>query len=129
MSAPTSGPTDDELEREVGRWLLVGVLIAGGVVLFGGVAYLARHGGLPRMPGTFAGEPVELRSLRGIAQGVAALDSRALIQLGVVLLIGTPIARVALTLGAFARQRDRLYTGITALVLGLLLFSLLLGRT
>ena len=43
---------------------------------------------------------------------------------GLLLLIATPIARVALSLIAFARQRDRMYVCITTLVLGLLLFSL-----
>jgi len=119
--------TDDAIEREVGLWLQIGVLLAAGVVLIGGVAYLLRSGGAPFTLHTFMGEPAELRSLGGVASGVAALDSRAIIQLGVVLLIGTPIVRVALTLVGFLRQRDRLYAGITTLVLGLLLFSLLHG--
>jgi uncharacterized membrane protein len=41
-----------------------------------------------------------------------------------VLLIATPLARVALTLGAFLLQRDRLYVLLTAVVLVLLLFGL-----
>lgn len=118
---------DDEMEREVGRWLKVGVLSAAVVVLIGGLAYLIRSGGAPFALHAFKGEPAELRSLAGIASGVAAGDSRAIIQLGVVLLIGTPIVRVALTLAGFLRQRDRQYVGLTALVLGLLLFSLLHG--
>ncbi|MEO8140405.1 MAG: DUF1634 domain-containing protein [Gemmatimonadota bacterium] len=120
--------TDEKLELEIARWLQVGVMLAAGVVLVGGVAYLALYGGTPVSLQTFRGEPAQLRSLGGIAAGVAELDSRAIIQFGVVLLISTPIVRVALTLVAFIRQGDRLYVWITALVLGLLLFSLLHGR-
>jgi uncharacterized membrane protein len=51
-------------------------------------------------------------------------DPRAIIQLGLVLLIGTPVARVALTLVAFVIQRDRLYVLLTTVVLALLLYGL-----
>jgi uncharacterized membrane protein len=47
-----------------------------------------------------------------------------MVQLGLVLLIATPVARVALTLGAFLVQRDRLYMVLTAIVLVLLLVGL-----
>ena len=47
-----------------------------------------------------------------------------IVQLGLVLLIATPVARVALTLGAFLLQRDRLYVVLTTIVLVLLLFGL-----
>ena len=56
--------------------------------------------------------------------GVLALDPRAVIQLGLLLLIATPIARVAFSLLAFIRQRDRTYVVITAIVLAVLLYSL-----
>jgi uncharacterized membrane protein len=123
----TTTPGEEKIEREVALWLQGGVLLAALVVLLGGAAYLLTSGGQPGALRVFRGEPAELRSLRGIATGVAGGDSRALIQLGVVLLIATPIVRVALTLVAFLRQRDRLYAGLTALVLVLLLFSLLHG--
>ena len=50
-------------------------------------------------------------------------------KLGLLVLIATPIARVACTLVAFALQRDRTYVGITAIVLALLLYGLVLGKT
>ena len=39
-------------------------------------------------------------------------------------MIATPIARVALSLLAFVKQHDRTYIVVTAIVLGLLLYSL-----
>ena len=56
------------------------------------------------------------------------LDSRAIVQLGLVLLIATPVARVALTFVAFLFRRDRLYATLTLLVLALLLYGLVWGR-
>ena len=44
------------------------------------------------------------------------------------LLIATPVARVALTLVAFVLQRDRVYVGLTGLVLILLTYGLLWSR-
>ena len=73
----------------------------------------------------FRGEPRGLRALSSIVAGNGALSSRWIIQLGLVLLIGLPILRVALSLIAFVVQRDRLYDVLTAVVLGLLTFGLL----
>jgi uncharacterized membrane protein len=53
--------------------------------------------------------------------------SAALIQLGLLVLIAVPIARVAVSILAFALQRDWLYVGVTVVVLIILLFSLLGG--
>jgi uncharacterized membrane protein len=68
-----------------------------------------------------------LRSVTGVLLGVRRLDSRSLIQLGILLLIATPIVRVIYCVVGFARQRDRLYIGISTLVLAILIFSLLRG--
>jgi uncharacterized membrane protein len=51
-------------------------------------------------------------------------SSRGVIQLGLLLLVATPVARVIFSVFAFARQRDFTYVVITLIVLGVLLFSL-----
>jgi uncharacterized membrane protein len=48
-----------------------------------------------------------------------------LIQLGLLLLIATPIARVAFSMVGFALERDRMYVVFTLIVLAVLLYSLL----
>jgi uncharacterized membrane protein len=88
------------------------------------VLYLAKHALAPTNFREFRSEPADLRSVRGIFSGAAALHSLSVIQLGLVLLIATPIARVACALVAFALQRDRVYVVVTTIVLALLLFSL-----
>ena len=121
----TTAARDRRVEQVIGRVLQAGVLLAAAVVLAGGAAYLATHGGARADFRVFRSEPSALRSVAGIVRGALALDSQAIVQLGLVLLIATPVARVALTLVAFLLQRDRLYVAMTAVVLGLLLYSLL----
>jgi uncharacterized membrane protein len=124
----TRDPRDEKIERVIGRLLQLGVLSAAVVVVIGGVLLLAHYGHLPAGFRVFNGEEPALRSISGIIRAVSTGDSRAIVQLGLVLLIATPIARVALTLGAFIAQRDRLYIFTTALVLAVLLYGLIWGR-
>ncbi|HEU4762677.1 MAG TPA: DUF1634 domain-containing protein [Gemmatimonadales bacterium] len=119
--------SDDRVEQVVGNLLRIGVLVAAAVGVAGGVAVLVQHGGRAASYGTFTGETAEFTSIGGIVRGVLALDSRAVVQLGLVLLIATPIARVVFSLVAFLLQRDRLYVVITSVVLAVLVFSLVFG--
>jgi uncharacterized membrane protein len=111
--------------KVLGNVLRVGVALAGIVVLAGGAIYLARHGGEQAQLGVFHSEPFDLRTIGGILAGVRQLHGRAVIQLGLLLLIATPVARVLGAALIFADERDWLYTGIASLVLALLLYSLL----
>ena len=117
--------TDPRVEAIVGNVLRAGVMLSAAVVLFGAIIFLARHGMEPANYRVFQGEPSELRHIRGIFRGIAVLHSRAMIQLGLALLIATPIVRVALSLFGFAREKDWMYVAFTGLVLGILLYSLL----
>lgn len=118
---------EERLEQIMGRLLQAGVLLAAVVVLAGAVLLLARHGGEVADFHSFRVQRVGLRALAGIVTGAMALDARAVVQLGLVLLILTPVARVALTLVAFIVERDRTYILVTALVLAILLYGLVWG--
>jgi len=124
-----SGHAADEerVEQMVGNLLRAGVLIAAIVAFGGGMAFLARHGSSTPAYHVFRGESTMLNTLGGVLHGVAALNTAALVQFGIVLLIATPVARVLLTLIAFALRRDWMYVVISAIVLGALMFSLLGG--
>jgi uncharacterized membrane protein len=119
--------TDHQVEQVIGRLLQFGVLLATIVVVVGMTGLLATHSGPAADHRVFVGVAPELRSPGAILHGAFAGHPEAITQLGLVLLIATPIARVALTLVAFVVQRDRLYIGLTALVLALLLWGLLRG--
>jgi uncharacterized membrane protein len=120
--------SDRAIEQLIGRFLQFGVMLAAVVVLVGATLLLVQHGGAPVAYSVFQSEPAQLRTIGGIVRGALALDSKAIVQLGLVLLIATPVVRVAFMLIAFIVQRDRTYMAISALVLALLLYSLLLGR-
>ena len=116
--------SDRDVEQLVGRLLQAGVVLASIVVGLGGTLLLARHGAEATAFSVFRGGSSHLRSVSAAIVGAAHGDPSAIVQLGLVLLIATPVARVALTLAAFAAQRDRLYVAMTALVLALLLLGL-----
>ena len=67
---------------------------------------------------------VYVSTIAGIIRGTFAGRAPAIVQLGLLLLIATPVARVALSLVAFVLQRDRVYVIVTTIVLALLVFSL-----
>jgi uncharacterized membrane protein len=119
---------DRRVEFAISRLLRTGVLIAAAVAVAGGAIYLVRHGQQPFDYRLFRGEPSDLRSPLGILADALAGRGRGLIQLGLLLLIATPVARVVFSVFAFAMQRDRLYVAVTLLVLAVLLFSLAGGR-
>jgi uncharacterized membrane protein len=116
--------TDHRIELIISRLLLVGVSLAALVVLAGGILFLVRHGHETPQFGTFHGEPAELRTLRGVLAAAQKLDARAVIQLGLGLLVATPVARIVFSLFAFARQRDGTYVVVTGIVLAILLLGL-----
>jgi uncharacterized membrane protein len=119
--------TDLTIERIVSVLLRTGVVISGLIVFLGGVYYLVRHGHEYADHRTFHGEPSVDRIAGQIIAGAMALRARSIIQLGLLVLIATPIARVAFSLVAFALERDRTYVVITAIVLMVLLYSLVSG--
>jgi uncharacterized membrane protein len=123
MSA-AGGFNDQRIEIIIGTLLRTGVLLSASVVLLGGILYLLHNGHNVTSYTTFHGEPEGLKSITDIVHGAVELDPRAIIQLGLLLLIATPVARVVFSAIAFAIERDFMYVVITLIVLGILLYSL-----
>jgi uncharacterized membrane protein len=122
-----SAQTDKRMDELMGFLLRSGVILAASIVLAGGVVYLVRHPFPPINYHVFQGEPQNLRTVSGIFSEAKAFHGRGLIQLGLLVLIATPIARVTFSVFAFIYERDWKYVVFTLIVLGLLLYSLL-GR-
>ena len=116
--------TDEQVDQILGNLLRIGVIVATVVAVIGGALFLAKHGFEPAQGRVFQGEPPELRSVGAILRGAMALRPASIIQLGLLLLIATPVARVAMSLVAFILQRDRVYVVVTLIVLAVLIFSL-----
>ena len=117
--------TDKTIEDIVGNLLRAGVTLSAFVVSVGAVIYLARHGREPATYRVFHGEPSDLRSLSGIVRDAFGLRGRGIIQFGLLLLIATPVVRVAFSIWGFAAEEDRMYMIFTGIVLIVLLYSLL----
>ena len=114
---------DRRIEVILGNVLRTGVLVAAAVVLAGASIYLHRHAHDPADYRVFRGEPSEYRTISGVIRSVISGRGQGIIQLGLLLLIATPIARVAFSVVGFAIERDRLYVAFTLLVLAILLYS------
>jgi uncharacterized membrane protein len=137
MNAPPMQPSiparmdDRRLETIIGRLLQIGVLASAATVLAGGILYLVQaHSGrvdyrnFVPLGSSAPGSP-DLLTLSGIIRSAAHFDSLGLIQFGLLLLIATPVARVALAAVGFALERDRLYAVVSLIVLLILTFSLI----
>ena len=123
--ATASNWDDQKMEAAMGSLLRWGVVLSAGLVAIGGILYLFQFGGLPPHHQVFRGEPADLRSVPGIARDALHGGSRGIIQFGLLLLIATPVARVVFAVYAFGRERDRLYVGVSLVVLTVLLYSLI----
>jgi uncharacterized membrane protein len=117
--------SDQKIEEIIGNLLRTGVMSSAAVVFAGACFYLVRHGHSPVDYHLFHGVPSELRSLSGIVHSAFRLQGRGIIQLGLIVLILTPVARVAFAIWGFAEEHDGMYVIFTTIVLAILLYSLL----
>ena len=120
------GWTPKRFEALIGQLLRIGVSLSAAVVLAGEVRYLVEYrGATAERLRVFTGEPDTLRHISGIIHFAMQFHSRGLIQLGLLILIATPVARVAFSVLGFAGERDWLYVNVTLAVLAILLYGLI----
>lgn len=118
---------DKDLQSFVGNLLRWGVLIAMGIVVVGLVFYLFQYGSTTADYSTF--DATATFRFNQFYAALKAGDSKAIMELGVIALIATPIARVLFTMIGFMLEKDRLYTFIAFLVLCIIAYSLFFGVT
>jgi uncharacterized membrane protein len=117
--------SDQRLDQALGNLLRGGVILAATVTFLGGIAYVMTFWDTRSDHHILVEQSKQLRKPVSIVRCALTLDERCVIQLGLLLLIATPITRVAFSVIAFARQRDWTFVVITLVVLGLLLYGLL----
>jgi uncharacterized membrane protein len=119
-------PAGNERQTEdmIGNLLRVGVVTAASLVFVGGIIYFVQQGLVMPDYKVFRAGPEELRTIPGIMKDAFHLRGKGVIQLGLLVLIATPVARVIFSLFAFLRRRDAMYTVITLIVLVTLSISL-----
>ena len=116
------------IERFIGNLLRVCVIATVAIVNVGAALFLPGSYQVIPTYSKFIGEGQAFRSVTGILGAAIHGDGRAIVQAGMLLLILTPILRVAFSAFAFLYEKDYLYVLLTLIVLGLLLFSLLSGQ-
>ena len=112
------------MTKSIGWILQIGVTLSAAIILLGIALLPTRPGGLS--PERVLAFP---QTLSQLASELLTLRPQAVITLGLLLLIATPVVRVAASIVAFALEGDRRYVVITSVVLLILLFSLFLGGT
>jgi uncharacterized membrane protein len=113
---------DVKMEVAISQMLRAGVSLAAVVVFIGGLLYVLQAHGLAPDYRHFHGirEPADQIPPPLVAHH---LDSRNIIRVGLLLLIATPILRVAYCVYSFATQRDKIYVVVSSLVLAVLLYG------
>jgi uncharacterized membrane protein len=120
----------ESMSEVIGNVLRFGVALSAVIISFG-TALLVITTGLNDVGGSLAYSPGAIPhgtfnvSLAGLVQGLAVLDPYSIIELGVLVLLATPLSRVSISVFLFAAEGDKTYVYITAGVLSLLLFSML----
>jgi uncharacterized membrane protein len=133
--SPSSPAAEERLHRVellISNLLRIGVILSLTLVVIGTIISFVHH---PE----YVSSSIELQqltqagasfpyTLRDVLTGVLDLRGKAFVTVGLLLLIATPVARVAVSILAFLYQKDRVYTLITLIVLCLLLLSFVLGK-
>ncbi|AMR31666.1 hypothetical protein A0256_09645 [Mucilaginibacter sp. PAMC 26640] len=119
---------DQDIEQFIGLQLRYGVVTASLIVLFGGLIYLAQSGQMP-LPAYhhFIGVSGGYTSFGQIITGVKNMQAKGVIELGVVVLIATPILRIFFSLIGFIMEKDKMYIVITTIVLTVMMLSIFGG--
>jgi len=119
-------------EKLISNLLRTGVFSSAALVLLGTIVTFLRHPAYMRSVDQqhqlTDGRISFPTTLPAIVQGLGHLDGNAVVMAGLLVLIATPILRVAISIVAFLQMRDRVFAAITTLVLLLLVASLSLGR-
>ena len=120
---PTTTTADAMMTTIIARILQGGVIVSSIVIFIGLLLLLAK-------PGELTTDTLQTfpHTIAQVWVGLQALQPQAVITLGLLLLISTPVIRVAVSILAFALEHDWLYVVITLLVLVILIASFLLGK-
>jgi len=107
-----------------------GVYISGTILVVGLVAFLIQspssRGLVTQVLRSSTVSPDIPTSFGAVGQGLRNGSATAIIELGVLVLLATPVVRVAASIFLFLFEADWLYTALTAVVLALLLISIFL---
>ena len=128
MSKNDNSDTRIDFNAIIGNVLRYGVIISSALVGTGVILILVSDKS-PNFPSVLSqlissdyGRPTLNFSI--LVAGVLSLNPIFVIQLGLLILLATPIVRVAASILLFAAEKDMIYVALTVFVLVVLLFSI-----
>jgi uncharacterized membrane protein len=120
--------TNSETRKDMRIWISIilrtGVLASASLLLIGGILFVDQHPDAVFSFRSFAGEPERLREVSTVFREALQFRSRPVIQLGILILIATPVMRVIFSFIEFLLHRDWIFVPITAIVIATLFYSL-----
>lgn len=116
---------EKDLSALVGNMLRWGVVLSMSVVILGLGLYIFHHSGEPTAYKNFM--PEKLPAIKDMLGSALQGDASSIILVGVMMLIATPVMRIVFALVGFALEKDKLYVGISIIILCIILFSVLFG--
>ena len=111
----------NKIEKCIGLFLLTGILISASFVCIGGILFLIQHGS-ETIRTDILPSPLSRQAMWQLAFSFSPLG---MIELGLLLLVLTQLLRVALLCGFYAAIRDYWFTGISAFILLVMVYSVL----
>lgn len=121
--------TENGMKLFIGKTLRFGIIVSCIIALFGGAIYLFHSQSVvpDYSPEYFTGTSPYLREFSSLIPHIMEMDGAAIIQLGVIALIATPVVRIVFSAIAFLIEKDYLYAAITLLVLAIITVNMALG--
>jgi uncharacterized membrane protein len=121
-----------KVELLISNLLRVGVIVSLLIVTIGTIFSFAHHHDYlnvsKELPALTRPGAVFPHTIKSVIADLLKLRGRAIVMTGLLLLIATPVARVAVSIFAFIYQKDRVFVLVTTTVLILLLLSFFLGK-
>jgi len=128
----THDPRIRGLEFLISRLLRLGVITSVALIVVGAIVtflqhpdYLTSRTELAKLVAPDANFP---HAIPVLLRELSELRGDAIVTLGLLVLMATPVMRVLVSVIAFVYERDRIYILVTTTVLCLLLLSLVLGK-
>lgn len=118
-------------EKAISTILRVGVASSITIIAIGLVLTFAHHrdyfSSRPALGALIDARANYTASVGTVIRGAREGRGQSIVMVGILVLIATPVLRVAASIGLFAAERDLVYVGITSIVLLLLILSFVIG--
>ncbi len=119
---------DEQVEALIGQVLRIGTMLSCGITFIGLCVFMVHNASAIPHYHIFLSGLGQFYGPHTLLQHVMHGQATALMELGILLLIATPVARVAFLVAAFGLERDGMYVGVSGLVLAILLYSIFFSQ-